>query len=93
MFSASQIAYVEFMYSMSYELQNCRGCVRVCVRACNTLNCWQECYPVRRGKEGENNNCSGRRENVTDRKRERGQEDKQVWQVCVTVHNHHAKLM
>lgn len=30
---------------------------------------------------------------MSQREREGGQEDKQVWQVCVTVHNYHAKLM
>lgn len=34
-----------------------------------------------------------KRECHRQKEREGAQEDKRVWQVCVTVHNHHAKLM
>lgn len=55
----------------------------------DTLNCSQECYPVR-GKNGrkKQSEMGGEKERGgVESKRERGQEDKPVWQVCVTVHS------
>lgn len=54
---------------------------------CDTLNCSQECCPVRRGKERKQQLQWEERDSQTDG------EDRPVWQVCVTVHTHHAKLM
>lgn len=62
----------------------------VCVCALSlvgdTLNCSQECYPVRIGKRNEATMEKGG-ERDTQTERQRGREDKPVWQVCVTVRN------
>lgn len=74
------VLYVVFVYT----------CVYMCVCALSlvgdTLNCRQECYPVRIGKRNEATIEKGG-ERDTQTERQRGREDKPVWQVCVTVRN------